>query len=92
VRVTIRISLNQDRRSHVRNYLQSQWRVLGVRQVYVPGTRRTTGTWEGHGLTTVQVSQVMTILANTVANPVGVVPTAHPTVSFDHIWVYSDEG
>lgn len=89
MRLIIRISLNHDTASRVRNWLKAQW-APNVRQVRVPGTQRTTGTWEGNNLSAAEVSAAVQALMTVVANPSGVVQGANANVAFDHVWVYAD--
>lgn len=86
-RVILRLSLNNDVGSRIRNTIHGDLSAVGMRQTK-------TGTWESSSLTEEDAAYHMAKVLLTIAhvhNPnKPTVPNAHPDSHLDHLWIYID--
>lgn len=94
-RVVVRVSLNDDKKSTVRNVALAPLLTacgltqrLGVSHTGKP--RRKTGVWESPAANETQVAQQLAQVLRVLAHPSNV-NGANQHIALDHIWIYIDQ-
>jgi len=82
MRAIIRLSIDQEKNSKLRNHVAALLRAAGF-------TKVGTGSWEHRSITMQQLKDVMAIFWHSAADPQRNAG-ADPGVTMDHVWIYTD--
>jgi hypothetical protein len=91
-RVQLRMSLNRDKGSKVRNKIKGRLTKEGITQRFVISEKsgQSTGTWEGTRLDARAITAVREVLEILEGLPDSVT-NANAEVTLDHVWLYIDQ-